>query len=309
MLHPRNRVLQVDSGLLDDQVDDILLNKLNEIFNDNSLPRNFQRFTTKFNEEIKLSLKLILYKLFIIDRSTTYGLQLQNLKLVSNNSLNKLTKIAKLLLLSKIISSYLDKKLNQLVYDDDEMDQLRFNNPKLYSLIKQYNEKISPILDKLNKLTSLFNTIIFLIFGDYISIFNRLFNIRYEKVNELTVSFASNPQSISYEFQDRQLIWNTITEVLSNISLPNISNLRKYITKNDGNNNDNSLNNNYKHLPERYCAICFKEDEVLENSLITNAYKLDNCGHIYCYLCLMRESKPWNCLRCGVESNKISVYN
>lgn len=74
-------------------------------------------------------------------------------------------------------------------------------------------------------------------------------------------------------------------------------------------------------LPERTCAICFSEsspEDVLNNpggagatasagnsaNDVTNPYEAVECGHVYCYVCLMskielEEGEGWGCLRCN----------
>jgi len=60
-------------------------------------------------------------------------------------------------------------------------------------------------------------------------------------------------------------------------------------------------------LPERTCAICYKETNVegpSKTTDITNPYEAVGCGHVYCYVCLqgkieLEEGEGWACLRCG----------
>jgi peroxin-2 len=336
--NPANRVLQLDGYLLDEQVIGILKEKLTDAFSDSSLPLKFQRIGSRHNNELIFLLKLILYKLFVWDKSSTYGLILQNLKLSNNKRTETLTKLGKLFILMQLINSYLNKKLSSFLYSEG-FEELQEKNPKLFEILKKLNTSIL-FFTKTYKVFEILNTITFFTLGDYSSIFNRIFQIRHEKLDDLTVSFASNPQTISYEFQDRQLIWNGLTEFLtnfSNIKMPrfiikiwkrtikNKNNNSNYKNLNNNSNNDNGNENDnnsvYKFLPERCCAICYENDlnidKNIDDNLITNAY-VTNCNHVYCYFCLMNEMEKakinedddyeedqnelrgkWKCLRCN----------
>ena len=150
---------------------------------------------------------------------------------------------------------------------------------------------------------------------------DRILKVSYIPISNTEVSLASNPEAISYEFQDRQLVWNTLTEFLAFtlplisikkllISLKSIFHINKYTKKTmiDGSNNIHCF------LPQACCAICYKkssenlhngEDVSIEDNLITNPY-ITNCGHLYCYYCIINKLDDYNELNGGVLVDKVS---
>lgn len=335
--NPKNRVLQLDGYLLDDQILEIIKTQLTDAFSDSSLPLKIQRIGSRHNKDLLFLFKLLLYKLFIWDKSTTYGLLLQNLKLSNNNNNNtninnQLNNIGKLVILLNIISTYSIEKITSFLYSND-FNQLENSNPKLYLIFSKLINFL-PLINNSSLLLEIFNKILFFIFGDYTTLYYRIFKIKHEILNQIGTSFASNPQSISYEFQDRQLIWNSFTEFINNISdikmpkiITNIWNrtLIKVIKK------DNEIlkidnDSMFRFLPERCCAICYlndiNQDKNIDDNLITNPY-ITNCNHIYCYFCLMNVMNnkfddlnddsdniyKWNCLRCNEKVLWCQIYS
>lgn len=330
-----NRVLQLDASLLDGELFRSLKEKLSDAFSDPSLSQTIQRVATRYSGELALLLKLVLFKYTIWDKGTTYGLKLQNLRLHDAHSSikNPLSKSRRLLLLATIVGSYLYNKLQSVLYSSEESSSSFFASPKMKALLRC----ILPLMKKLQRIyvfLSLGNFLAFLIHGIYPSLTNRILGISYTPLSMTQVSLTSNPETISYEFQDRQLIWNTLTEFLA-FTLPLLS-LRKlsvrlewlvkhYSTK------KSPTEPMFRFLPESCCAICYQEsasksiagqNASVDDNMVTNPY-ITNCGHVYCYYCLSRKlaefsdlngGKPvseeeanktiddgthWLCLRCG----------
>ena len=69
------RVGQLDSHLLDQELADLLTQPVK-----NALRKVSPKFEQRYNSEILVALRLILYKFSIYDRGATYGAMLQNLK-------------------------------------------------------------------------------------------------------------------------------------------------------------------------------------------------------------------------------------
>jgi len=71
-------------------------------------------------------------------------------------------------------------------------------------------------------------------------------------------------------------------------------------------------------LPEKTCAICFKETSADADGRgpgaggstdVTNPYEAIPCGHLYCYICItskiaLEEGEGWECLRCNTLIKK-----
>lgn len=315
--NPRNRVLQLDGYLLDGQIATILQTQLTDAFADSTLPLKVQRIGSRHGNDLLLALKLILFKLFVWDKSTTYGLILQNLKLSNDNKSKKLTNIAKILILLNIISSHLLEKLSSYLYSGDA-NSLRETYPTLHSILQKLANYL-PLIEIGSHFTDLANSVAFFTLGDYTSLFYRIFRIRHERLNHVGTSYASNPQTISYEFQDRQLIWNAFTEFVVNIqdvkmpkflinawkvALRRVMRREKTVSEefrefeenhdlhdqNEAINDSNSGKSIFKFLPIRCCAISYSMDpnpnKTVDDNLVTNPY-ITSCGHIYSYFCLM----------------------
>ena len=142
-------------------------------------------------------------------------------------------------------------------------------------------------------------------------------------------------REVSFEYLNRQLVWHAFTEfLLFLLPLVGISRWKRWLSRawrkakaaalstNDGNIAEKS--GELSFLPERTCAICFKEQNptsVAENEVmavagasggvvgsaqtdITNPYETIACGCIYCYVCIAtrleaEDGEGWTCLRCG----------
>lgn len=307
--NPKNRVLQLDGYLLDGQIISILQTQLTEAFADTSLPVGLQRIGSRHGGDLVFLVKVLLFKFFVWDKSSSYGLILQNLKLYDDGKSGKLSRLGKLTLLVHLLASHLIDKLISYSYSDDA-NELGVTNPTLNFLLKKFTNYL-PIMKASSSFFEVVNRVLFLALGDYTTLYYRLFGIRHESLDTSAISFASNPQSINYEFQDRQLIWNAFTEFITNISdvkMPKIVHrawkraLHKVMKKEkekfetgmaiDGIGvNDENSKSMFRFLPERCCAICYADDtspaKGVDDHLITNPF-VTSCGHLYCYYCLMR---------------------
>ncbi|VEU23545.1 DEKNAAC104452 [Brettanomyces naardenensis] len=348
IVNPPNRVLQLDGKLLDDELYSSLSSGLTEAFRLSTLPQSIQRFGTEFAPELRLLLKLALFKVTVWDKGSTYGLTLQNLGLRDGSTGHGISKFRRLLLLSSIILSHLYERLESHIYasDDRYTDAAETTNISKISLRSALSvltnrlKYILPKLDKLYTLLSLSNFLVFLVKGRYPTLGNRILGIAYSPLSSLKVSLASNPETISYEFQDRQLVWNTLTEFLAFtlplISIPKLSrNIRHLI----GGRSRNPVPPDamLRFLPESCCAVCYQkqlakssngEEVSVEDNLVTNPY-ITNCGHIYCYNCIVSKLEEfgndrseytdeneveddglhWNCLRCAKPVIYCKVYD
>ena len=315
-----NKVLQLDALSLDIELLKTLNSKLSVAFGDSKLPISIQKFGTRFSLELELILKLLLFKSTIWNKGNTYGLRLQNLTLHDSGApyRQNISKLRKLSLLSSIVGSYLYSRFEKQLYSSE----LELNAPNLTerSLIKSLGKLVRQ-LNKYYAIFSLANFVTFLLNGKFPSLMDRILKVSYIPISNTEVSLASNPEAISYEFQDRQLVWNTLTEFLAFtlplisikrlwISLKSIFHINKYTKKTmiDGSNNIHCF------LPQACCAICYKkssenlhngEDVSIEDNLITNPY-ITNCGHLYCYYCIINKLDDYNELNGGVLVDKVS---
>lgn len=295
------RVGQIDASILDSE----LLNMLKE-----QLWRGFKYFRPdikdRYESELVLILKLALFKLTVWDHSATYGAKLQSLKFmdarsaVSNKPITKSQKLGYGLLV--VGGSYLWQKLDDYITNATYTAE----DPRRYEKLRQFTDSLSTLWS----VSTLANFVLFLYSGKYSTLILRILRIR------LGATTRKVSRSVNFEFQNRQLVWNAFTEFLLFIlPLLNLAKIKrtalKYIFKADAN---KPQTGELSFLPEKTCAICYKEDEGnAVNKEVTNPYKAVECSHIYCYVCiksklLENEGEGWTCLRCGQLIKSIEPY-
>ena len=329
---PAFRVGQVDAELLDAELLDLLKGQAGEAL------KYFAGGHLKddWSAEIQLILRAILFKLSIWDHDVSYGAALQNLKYTdarqSGPVLSPPTKLQKSLYgLVTVLGRYGWCKWEDWLANQDD----------------GYNEP-SPRLQRLSRLTSMLTTthsaaamvsfLVFLLQGRYRTLLDRLLRIR------LAPPTSQVSREVSFEYQNRQLVWHAFTEFLLFI-LPLIGINRwkkllmrtwrktKGLIRSGSESDEGEPKGEFGFLPERTCAICYQdqnsgastEAEVLAAATsggvvgsaqtdITNPYEAIPCGCIYCYVCLAtrlerEEGEGWACLRCGEEIKECKPWN
>lgn len=126
-------------------------------------------------------------------------------------------------------------------------------------------------------------------------------------------------REVSFEYLNRQLVWHAFTEFLLFIlPLIRVSRWRRwwarFLRKIRGSPEaSGESSGELSFLPEKTCAICYKETDGNAEAGATgggkatdivNPYEAVGCGHIYCYVCIagkieLEEGDGWVCLRCG----------
>lgn len=292
------RVGQLDASLLDSE----LLSQLKDKLFD-AIKIYKPEWKDRYEDEFKLLLKLLLFKVTIWDNSTTYGGKLQNLQLahaLSTKSLRiPLSRRQKLAYgLVTIGGSFLWSKLDAYLvaasYDSAD-------NPTIM--------RLRDLVDRLSVVwtgASLLNFVLFLYSGNYSTLIMRLLKMKYVTVTH-TVS-----RVVNFEFQNRQLVWNALTEfLLFALPLVNFAKIQRKITMAIW--NDRSAKGDYNFLPQKSCAVCYQRDAgvtgTFKTNAITNPYVTD-CGHVYCYVCIKLELEKgdWSCLRCNKVVKRASPY-
>lgn len=162
----------------------------------------------------------------------------------------------------------------------------------------------------------------------------------------LTPPSAQASREVSFEYLNRQLVWHAFTEfLLFLLPLVGIGRWRRWLSRawrktktalkssGDEDEKDEKLGE-LSFLPERTCAICYKEqnptstseNEVMVASAssggligsaqtdITNPYENIPCGCVYCYVCIVQrleseEGQGWVCLRCGEIVKQCKPWN
>lgn len=248
----------LDGQMLDTELERSLLGRLDESLADITLPISLQRLKTNYGVEMKTLLRLALFKLLIWDRSTTYGLSIQNLKLSASTW-------QKIGLLVTIISGYLATKLESNIYARDGDDPV----------FDLYVRRIKPVVDKLGPVVDLLISVQFLLRSGSnapSNLAHGLLGVSYAKTQHLAVSGLADPQNVSYEFQNRQLIWNAVTETLK---LAQLWQLPQWVRKWQ----------QQQQQPETKaasgCAFCHSD-------ICYNEIAVTPCGCRFCYLCFFQ---------------------
>lgn len=153
-----------------------------------------------------------------------------------------------------------------------------------------WGHKLWVLLQKVEnvfKAASFVNFLFFLRTGRYRSLVERFLCARlvYEKSNM--------NQNVSYEYMNRQLVWQEFSELLLLIlPLLNITSIRKALV--------------YPFSSEHASKAVMKEDAcpVCERCPIITAYIALPCEHGYCYYCLRTRciaSSAFRCIKCNVQ--------
>ncbi|WFD19398.1 peroxisome assembly protein (Peroxin-2) [Malassezia caprae] len=205
------RVGQLDADLLDQELTDLLAEPLKAALQKVHPAQERQR-----HAELYLLLRLLLYKFSIYDRSASYGAMLQNLK-YRNEWVHRAhrahagTSTARdaplspiqlgLYPLLTIVLPYLYGK-GRSYMTSHQYDQAPRESPQfvVYSLADHAH--------RLWNLVALLNFALFLWNGKYRTVTDRVLGMR------LTYANRSLQRNVSFEFLNRQLVWNAFTEFL-----------------------------------------------------------------------------------------------
>ncbi|KAK9486042.1 Pex12 amino terminal region-domain-containing protein [Lipomyces starkeyi] len=318
--YPSTRVGQLDAALLDDELFDVLKSEFWECskFIQSQIK---EHYTT----ELQLLLKALVWKYTVWDNSATYGGLLQNLRIVDAGSgklskgvLRSPSRRTKLTIgLFTVFGDYVWQKLMEHMaertWDENPTPWKR----RLYTLCRRLDSLYS-ILDLLNFVTFLFD-------GKYPTVFYRLCRLR------MFSSSRSLSREVNFEFLNRQLVWSEFTNfllfVLPLIHLPRLKKKLNKVITSTSSTTDTPVGQ-LSFLPERTCAICYHQDSKIGgvssstadpasvgvgSNDITNPYVAAECGHIYCYVCLVtqieeEEGEGWLCLRCGELIKKVRPW-
>lgn len=294
---PVHRVAQLDASELDNEVESILSHQLKRSF------RFFPTSLTQFwQPEMLLALRIALFRASIWNFQSTYGQRLQNLT-YRNERAHQKTELGssfksspfsngRHVALSKkqlifyaifwILGRYGIERLNWYCSSRGWADEPDDSKKRKFWLLLRWVEKIAKLLDFINLIAFLSN-------GRYISFIERILFMR------LVPGTRSMPRQISFEFMNRQIVWQTFSEFLLFIlPLLNIGALKKLFIR-------HIWGPKRKNLPIDTCPVCLK-------SPVNTPHVPDCCGHIYCYYCIrsaMEEDSKFTCFCCGKKVNEI----
>lgn len=269
------RVGQLDASQLDSE----LLSQIKTQLWD-GLKQWSPNIPDRYAAELHALLKLIFFKVTIWDQSTTYGGRLQGLRLVDSRTGKRISRMQKIAYALVVIGgnyvwTQVTEYLTAAAYDSGERSGII---------------QVRSVADRLQFLwsaASLANFLLFLYNGRYSTLILRLLRVKWSPVSKKTARL------VNYEFQNRQLVWNALTEFLLFIMpLVDVKRVHRYFLS-WFRPIDDASKENASTLPDKQCAIC--------DELIT-VPSAGECGHVYCYVCLrlkLSESQgKWHCLRC-----------
>ncbi|KAA8911824.1 Pex12 amino terminal region-domain-containing protein [Sphaerosporella brunnea] len=299
---PAFRVGQLDTELLDEELLELLKGQLW-----GGLKYFRPSIKETYEPELLLLLRAALFKLTIWDHNASYGAALQNLRYTDARRHGPIdhppSKGQKSLYgLITVGGRYLHQRLNLFLLSRSEGNS--------------FPAKLSRLLDTVGSIHSaltLLSFTAFLVTGHYRTILDRVLRMRLVTPNR-TVA-----REVSFEYLNRQLVWHAFTEFLLFIlPLLRIGRWRRWWARflrrvRSENGAAGETTGELAFLPERTCAICYKETDAESAGAalgggratdITNPYEAVECGHAYCYVCLagkieLEEGEGWTCLRCG----------
>ncbi|USP76367.1 uncharacterized protein yc1106_03641 [Curvularia clavata] len=330
---PEFRVGQVDAELLDEELLTLLKDQVGE-----GLKYFGSHVTDNYSAEILLVLRAILWKLSIWDQNASYGAHLQGLRYTDARSSapnrpppKPWQKIAYGAI--TVGGRYAWTKWEEYLLATSE-DYTRPESARLKLL-----GRLSEMAGSAHDVLGLASFLVFLVDGRYRTITDRLLRLR------LTPSSHSTSREVSFEYLNRQLVWHAFTEfLLFLLPLVGISRWRRILSRTfkklratlfsllgkskssstDDDEEQGKASGELGFLPERTCAICYRdqnpttasEADIMASSAggggvvgsaatdITNPYEAIPCGCIYCFACLAQrianeEGEGWTCLRCG----------
>lgn len=318
--YPSPRVSQLDAGILDSELFSLLKEQLSSIFQLHSTSRySFSQHLELYS----LLLNLLIFRLTVWKSGSSYGSSLQNLKLTDSRSGKIIGSSRKALLGAVIIGGYLYKKLESYLFSLDESSTQNSHSTldKLKNYLLINRTSILSGLENSLKIANLVNFTFFLVNGQYSSLVNRILGIIETPISSDLLKF--NGSNVNYEFQNRQLVWNVMTEflvfILPLLQLRKLGRMTRKLLGRSKNSLDVQSGNvptltSYTNLPVSECAICHDNNNQASQTggrtfssagPVTNPY-ITNCGHVYCYVCISTRfnmikvnGEDMPCLRCG----------
>ncbi|KAI5813671.1 Pex12 amino terminal region-domain-containing protein [Pyronema omphalodes] len=297
---PAFRVGQLDTELLDEELLELLKGQLW-----GGLKYFRPSIKENYEPELLLLLRAALFKLTIWDHNATYGAALQNLRYTDARHTGPLD----------VPPSRGQKSLYGLVtvggrYLYQRLNLYLLNNSHSSSNITTRLSRLVDLAGSLHSALTLVSFTAFLVTGHYRTLLDRVLKMR------LVTPTRTVSREVSFEYLNRQLVWHAFTEFLLFIlPLLKIGRWRRWwarflrrVRSENGSAGSENIGE-LAFLPERTCAICYKESDAgavggQRATDITNPYETQECGHVYCYVCLagkieLEEGEGWTCLRCA----------
>ncbi|XP_071946083.1 peroxisome biogenesis factor 2-like [Antedon mediterranea] len=266
------RVSQLDSSELDNEILQIIKAQLSNVF-------KFLKsdFLPRFEPELNTIIRLLIWKYSVLSNDATLGQQMLNLKYRNAANFSPLQTRQRWLFGVVLVG------LKWVQERSTELSAL--TRETAFSWVIRFLN----MAEKLLKVASLVNFLIFLRNGKYQFLFERLLGIR------ATFTKPQSVRQVSFEFMTRELLWHGFSEflffLLPLINYRRIQNFfqRKLRTPSSSNPSSRSLN------MCKECAIC-GEWPTMPREV--------GCAHVFCYYCIksnMMADSTYSCPSCSYK--------
>ena len=265
------RVSQLDATELDDELSYLLQHQFLGIFK--SLPL---RLISRFKPELKLFIRWLIWKYSVHESNHTFGQKMMDLHYSTGKGGPLALRHRIGLFLILVIAEWLKERFDVL---------LSFATQAPPSSLQKALDRITACIKGL----SLLNFVLFLLYGSYPTVKERLLG--------LTMS-PSRPQALrqlSYEYMNREILWHGFSEFIFYI-LPhfNLFALRNWLRRTLRLAQDKDADLQVANFEQ--CAFC-------EGS--PTMPHISECGHVYCYYCLRANCLADSTFPCSVCSRPV----
>lgn len=262
------RVNQLDTTELDEELYDMLQHQFLEVVK--NLP-SIQLL--KFKPELKLLIRFLIWKYSVYENGYTFGQNMFDLVYQTRYSMS-VTPFHKFALFVMLVV---------LDWVKERFDLLSLVLPLRPARLERLLNWILTFI----KTFSLFNFIVFLVYGSYPSLKERLLAL---------TMVPTQPQALrstSYEYMNREILWHGFSEaiffILPHFNLFTFRNWLRRLLALPGNQGvDYSL-----------CAFCECEPTMPH---------LSDCNHVYCYYCLRGNTIADSAFCCSVCTKPVQQY-
>jgi peroxin-2 len=326
LARPAFRVGQLDASLLDDELVDLLKGHVGDAlkhFSGGALSQDWAA-------EIQLALRAVLFKLSVWDHDASYGAALQNLRysdarhrpgsVIVPPSRWQKGAYGLVTVFGRYAwdrwEGWLAERDDGLSADDDDDDaddgRARRSRRTIQTLAR-----LTEWARTVHAAAAVVSFLVFLLRGHYRTLLDRILRMR------LVSPTSQVSREVSFEYQNRQLVWHAFTEfLLFVLPLLGISRWKRWFSRtwrrtkailqqsSSGEDPDAAADakpdGEYAFLPERTCAICYHEQNATASSEsemlaaasgsggvigsaatdVTNPYEALPCGCVYCFVCI-----------------------